>query len=232
MSFNASDIFRQVAEVPEQAIMPRSNRNPYDKSTIVSIFPLPIEEYKFTIQPSRFTIKPGTFEKPSLTVVGASSWWQPMDNRPPLEIICSSVEVAGAVIADYCRGLLGCDMDGKTPGMFFVPKEVRPKELLPEFKEDLEKAKSRQLNWYRELVYLADALWSRAQNPIFIWEVMRLAARELNLHTKPWLVTDMAVEKVKCFACGSLKDPKFPVCPNCRIPDPAHPLTKDLPRSV
>lgn len=232
MSFNASDVFRQVGEIPEQMVLPKSNRNPYDKSTIVSIFPVDMEEFKYTIQPAKFNIKGGTYEKPSITVIGASSWWQPMENRPPLEIVCQSPEVANAIIRDYCIGLLGCDMETKTPGLFFIPKEVRISDVMKDFKRELENAQYRQLNWYKEIVRLADALWSRAQNPILIWDLMKLAARELNLLNKPWLVDTIAVEKVKCFACGALKDPKYPVCPNCRIPDPNHPLTKDLPKAI
>ena len=48
----------------------RSARNPMDKCTIVSIFPKEINEIKHTIEPGRFVIPPGTFEKPAVLTVG------------------------------------------------------------------------------------------------------------------------------------------------------------------
>jgi hypothetical protein len=54
----------------------RSAPNPTDKSTIVSIFPRLVDEIKHTIQPGRFIIMPGSVEKPSILVIGPSSWWR------------------------------------------------------------------------------------------------------------------------------------------------------------
>ena len=50
----------------------RATVNPMDKSTIVSIYPREIIEYKHTTQPSRFQLLPGSKEKPSLLVVNLS----------------------------------------------------------------------------------------------------------------------------------------------------------------
>lgn len=229
MAFDPASMgLRQVAEMPEQTPLPKSNRNPYDKATIVSIFPVHIEEHKYTVQPHKFIIEPGTYEKPSLLVVGSSSWWLQPEGQPPVEILCSSVEIAEAVVNDYCRGLLGCDMEGKTPGLFWIPKAIKLKDLMSDYKAQLDIVNQRQRNWYHELVKLADSLWSRSQNPILIWDVMRLAARELGLLNKPWIHDTIAIEKVPCFACGSFKDAKYPVCPVCRAIDPNHELAKKV----
>ena len=75
--------------------------NPMDKSTIVSIYPQEVDEKKVTIQPGRFIIPPGSFEKPSILIVGPSSWWREIDEHQPfLEITCSSVQVAEAVVKE------------------------------------------------------------------------------------------------------------------------------------
>src|SRR6266576_4523463 len=85
----------------------RAMKNPMDKCTIVSIFPKVIDEVKYTIEPGRFHIEPGTFEKPSILVVGSSSWWREIDvEQPMLEIPNSSIQIAESVIKDYCNGLL------------------------------------------------------------------------------------------------------------------------------
>src|SRR5258708_6443678 len=64
----------------------RQHKNPMDRCTIVSIFPKEINEVKYTIEPGRFHISPGTFENPSVLTVGSSSWWKDIDvDQPMLE---------------------------------------------------------------------------------------------------------------------------------------------------
>jgi uncharacterized OB-fold protein len=58
---------------------------------------------------------------------------------------------------------------------------------------------------------------------------MRMAAKELNVHTtKDWMKEFQMVDMVRCKACGSLKNPLYPVCSSCHFPDPDHPMTKSL----
>lgn len=208
----------------------RSIKNPMDKCTIVSIFPKEIIEYKHTIEPGRFVIPPGSYENPALLVVGPSSWWKEIDmDQPMLEIPVSSIQIANSVINDYCNGLLGCDMADAMPGFFFAMGEQKIEDIKKKYSLELDKAKIRQDAWYKILVRLADSLWSRANgNPLAIADEMRLAARSLNFNDKPWLKDFVTAELVKCKACGSLKNPEFPVCPVCRAIDLAHPNSKDL----
>jgi uncharacterized OB-fold protein len=46
-----------------------------------------------------------------------------------------------------------------------------------------------------------------------------MAARELNLVNKEWLKDAEIVELVRCKACGHLKNPLYPICPNCKSVD-------------
>lgn len=192
--------------------------NPLDKSTIVSIYPREIDEVKHTIQPGRFVIKPGTFEIPSILVVGPSSWWREIDEfQPLLEIPNSSIQVADSVVKDYCNGLLGCDMGNSMPGIFYVPGEFTLKEIKEKYSVELSNAKTRQNSYYAVLTKMADALWARTNgNPLTISDDMRLAARELNLKNKDWMKDFSMMEMVKCFSCGSMCNPEFPVCPTCK----------------
>lgn len=208
----------------------RSIRNPLDKSTVVSIFPKYIGEEKWTIHPGKFIIQPGTYENPALLVVGPSSWYREFpDDQPTLEIPCSSVEVADSIIRDYCNGMLGCDMESAIPGMFFVPGEVNVIKIKTEYKNKLDEVKEKQDNWYRNLVKLADSLWARSNgNPLVIWDEMRLAARSLNYNDKDWLKDFQIDELIRCIACGSLKNPKYPVCPTCKAVDQNHPMAKEV----
>jgi uncharacterized OB-fold protein len=58
---------------------------------------------------------------------------------------------------------------------------------------------------------------------------MRLAAKELGIqHLKDWMKDFAMVDMVRCKACGSLKNPLYPICATCHFPDPDHPMTAKL----
>lgn len=208
----------------------RSTKNPMDRCTIVSIFPKEIDEVKHTIEPGKFHISPGTYEKPSTLIVGSSSWYKDIDvDQPMLEIPVSSIQIADSVIKDYANGLLGCNMSDAMPGLFFVLGEHSSMEITMKYKKILDETKIKQNNWYKILVRIADSLWSRTSgNPLAIWDEMRLAARELNLNEKLWLKDFQAAELVKCKACGNLRNEEYPICPTCKSIDLNHPEAANL----
>lgn len=209
----------------------RAPVNPLDKSTIVSIYPKELDEFKWTIFPGRFNVLPGSYEKPSLLVVGPSSWWREIDEeQPALEIPSSSIQIADSIVKDYCNGILGCNMSDSMPGLFYVPGEYNIEGIRKNFLQELNKALERQKRWYSILVQLADSLWARSNgNPLAVSNDMRMAARELNLQgTKDWMKDYQMVDMVRCKACGSLKNPLYPICASCHFPDPDHPMTKGL----
>lgn len=198
--------------------------NPMDKCTIISIFNKRIHEEKVTIQPGKYTIAPGTIAKPSLLVVGTASWWKEIDEEQPLlEIPNSSIQVADAIVRDYCNGLLGCNMVNAMPGLFFVPGNHNLDAIRKNYSRELEKATVKQIQWYKNLIRLADGLWARTNgNPLVIHDDMRLAASELNDTQKDWMKDFTLAQTVRCDACGSPRNPNFPVCANCKaILDPA-----------
>ena len=207
----------------------RAPINPMDKSTVVSILPKRIEERKVTIQPGLFIIEPGTFENPAVLIVGPSSWWREVDiDQPLLEIPVSSIQIADSVVKDYCNGILACDMDSRMPGLFYIPGENDSKSVLKNHMPLLMKARENQRRWFHELVRIADILWSRSNgNPLSISDDARLACKELNITQKPWLGDLQTSELVRCKACGSLRNPQFPVCQTCKaVSDPE--LAKSL----
>ena len=206
----------------------RASKNPMDRCTIVSIFPKDIDEEKPTIYPGKFHVPAGSYENPSVLVIGSSSWWKDVNDQP-LEIPNSSIQVAESIVKDYCSSTLGCNMGDATPGLFFVLGEHKAIEIKLKYKQKLDETKVHQDNWYKILVRLADSLWARANgNPLVISDEMRLAARSLNHNEKPWLKDFATVEMVKCKACGTLKHPEYPVCPVCKAIDNTHAGSKDL----
>lgn len=203
----------------------RTNRatiNPLDKSTLISIYPRDIHEIKVTIQPSNYDIPAGTYENPSLVVIGSASWWRELDpEQPLLEIPIPSVVIADSVVKDYCSGLIGCNMGDKMPGISFLPGELTLDKIRKDYPGFLEALQKKQKAWYQELIKMADVLWSRSNgNPLAITDDMKLAAREFKID-KAWIKDFQHASLVPCVACGNMRNPAFPVCPVCKaIADP------------
>lgn len=195
----------------------RSMDNPLDKTTIVSIYPKRIDEVKPTIDPGRFIIEAGSYEKPALLVVGISSWWRDVNpDEPLLEIPQSSITVADSIVKDYCNGILACNMGDAMPGLFYIPGEKSLEVIKKEHKPLLDKALVKQRNWYQALVKLADVSWARTNgNPLSIGDDMRLAAQELQLKDKAWLKDFSTISLKNCPACGALRNEMYPVCQVC-----------------
>jgi hypothetical protein len=200
----------------------KSPTNPLDKATIVSIYPREINEVKHTIQPGFFHIPAGSEEKPSVLVVGPSSWWRDIGEEMPLiEIPNGAIQIADSFVKDFCNGLLMCDMDNSMPGLFFIPGELDLKTIKTNYSTAFNDAIRKQKNWFVNLVKLADAGWARTNgNPMAISDLMRMAAEALGQIDKDWMKSSVDSEKVKCVACGNLRNPAFPVCSICnRIVD-------------
>lgn len=197
----------------------RAEVNPMDKCTIFSICPFPLDEVKPTIQPGFFHIDKGSYEKPSRLVVGSSSWWRDIDfEQPLLEIPVPSVSVAKSIVNDFSNGLLACNMGDSMPGLFFVPGDVSLVKLRSEYTDALDSAKVKQNTWFTALVEMADTLWAKSHgNPLVIAQTMRLAAQQLGVDgVKAWMDNQRAAELIRCIACGSFRNPAFPICGTCQ----------------
>lgn len=197
----------------------RAQPNPLDKSTVISIYPRPIDETKPTLQPGNFKIAPGSYEQPAILVVGSSSWWKELDeDQPLLEIPVSSILIADSIVKDYCNGLLGSNVTTIKPGLFFIPGEWNVERIKKEHKKELDDALACQKRWYEALIKIADIMWSRSNgNPLSVGDDMRLAARELGKDNKEWVKDFQAVELVRCKACQVLNQSTVIVCPNCKV---------------
>lgn len=195
----------------------RSEPNPLDRTTIVSIFPNEIQETIITIQPSLYVIPGGSLENPSILVVSSASWWKETSpNEPLMEIPVYSTVLAKNLVADYINGM-NCVVPGvRGPGLFVIPGEYTSEAIKKNYASQLKLANERQNLWYLELIKQADSLWARTNgNPNSVGDDARMAARILQ-KDKPWTQDFQAIENVNCVACGNLRNPTYPVCPHCR----------------
>lgn len=208
----------------------RQDVNPYDKSTIVSIFPKRIKIDNFTLTPGRYIIEPGSVEKPSLLVVGSASWWKEVNpNEPLLEIPQSSPVIANSIINDYINGIWGCNMTDIKPGIFWVPGEKTIEQIRKDHSALLEANIIAQKNYYQTMLRFADMNWAASSgNPATINDEMRQAAKYLGQEDRDWMKDHLMMGQVRCQACGTMKDPRYPVCPSCKAIDQSNPIAKTL----
>lgn len=193
--------------------------NEMDKSTVVSILPLKIKEVKLTIQPGLFELAKGTFDNPSILVVGPSSYWmEPHIDQPLIEIQVGSLQIAESIVKDFYNGLIGCNMQDSIPGLFFVQGAKNVAQIKKDHSKELELARTKQRNWYMELIKMADAFWAKSNgNPIVISDLMKIAAEEMQVkENKAWMKDFSTIELKNCPACGTLLNPAFPMCANCK----------------
>lgn len=200
--------------------------NPFDKSTIVSIYPRPIRFENITLNPGRWYLEAGSVEKPAILTIGPSSWWKDVGpDEPLIEIVQSSVQVAESLVKDYLNGLFACNMVDTMPGLFFLPgKAYTLKEVMKDHELLLAVALKNQRNYYASLIKYGESLWARSNgNPLVINDEMRLAAKTLGRNDVDWMKDHVNAGLVPCFACGEFKNPEFPICKACHTIDPNHP---------
>lgn len=206
----------------------RSEPNEYDKATIVSIYPREIRENKPTLTPGKFIIPAGSVAKPTVIVIGPSSWFRDLgEDQPNIEIPNNAAQIANSIIQDWCMSMLMADKDA-LPGLMFIPGQWTLDEIKSKYKKAFEQAIEKQKRWYVRLIELADVGWARTNgNPKAISDLMKMAAEELGQKDKAWMSSSLMAEMVKCIACGNLRNPNFPICGTCnRVID--HELAKKL----
>lgn len=198
--------------------------NPLDKATMISIVPFDVPMVFPTITPGKFLIPAAADDDFNILVLGPSFWYQDMgEDRPAIRVAESSIQVATSFVNDFCNSQLGMSEDAK-PGLMFVPGAKTKHEIRGDkgLAKDLLDLDTKQKKWFKSLVEIADILWINTNGqPAAISATARLAAQKLNLNHKEWLKDTHTVDLVRCPACGTLKDPQFPVCTACHtIVDP------------
>lgn len=204
----------------------KSEINPGDKCTIVSIYHASYTIDKLTTQPSSFTINGCPQGEPfALTVVGPASWWrEDFATKQFIEVSCNSLQIATALVNDFVTTKLGYKGAVSRPGIFVMIGEWAPDTIViakdksgKTFAQCLDAARAAQKTYYNEIVQMADSLWARTNgNPLSISGEQRIAALKLNLNNKPWLQDAKIQEQINCIACGTLVLPQYPICPNCK----------------
>ncbi len=149
---------------------------------------------------------PGSGEAFAITPIRGCNAVMDLGDKRTTEFRITAREVA----EDIARELNGDSGEGSFHGVFVAAGEV-PTET------ELADARRRLEEFHRRMVAAADLEWERTRNPMFITDLERRAARQLNLE-KPWLYDPkplaecpVCAEKIKhgvavCRSCGAILD--------------------------
>lgn len=202
----------------EAAMKIRAQISDLDKSTVVSIFPKQMKTTKVTVNPRRFIVPAGTFEKPGVLTVGTAIWIKHIYETEPeqqVEMPILSSQLADSIVNDFCTNVLASGHD-RRPGLFWVIGTKTTEQIVKEHKKEMLVAEELQKNWYLELIKQADIDWIKYDgSPLAVSDTARMAAMELHLD-KPWMQDIKRLAMGICPACGSQRATQFPVCKECK----------------
>ncbi len=151
-------------------------------------------------------ISPGEGEAFAITPIHGCNGSMDMGDRRMVDYRVTAREVA----EDIAREINGDSGEGSFYGVFVAAGETPTESELADARRRLEE-------FHLRLVAAADLEWERTRNPMFITDLERRAARQLNLE-KPWLYNSkpqaecpVCAEKIKhgvavCRSCGAILD--------------------------
>jgi hypothetical protein len=151
-------------------------------------------------------ISPGEGEAFAITPISGCKGSMDMGDKRMVDYHVTAREVA----EDIAREINGDSGEGSFHGVFVAAGETPTESELADARRRLEE-------FHLRLVATADLEWERTRNPMFITDLERRAARQLNLE-KPWLYNSkpqaecpVCAEKIKhgvavCRSCGAILD--------------------------
>jgi hypothetical protein len=193
-----------------------------DRSTVVSIVPFEINEYKPGLNPPSFF-----FEKcedptePVCLIIEPNWFYVPVPDHPQknFRIEVNSESLADSICRDFLNSQLARDTDSDAePGIFWVPEAATPSIINGNYREELNHAKARQERWFIALVKMADDDYERTRRHETISDFQRHAARALNLE-RPWILDSTTIKRSAtktCPVCTAQVLAESIVCPTCK----------------
>lgn len=156
-----------------------------------------------------------------LTVEHAQKKIDRFDGMPPLVSIELSEIVAESIVRDYNEAQLGIDAGGG-PGLGYLPNEefTSAEEIIKAHPKEIGHLRMRQLNWFKNLVKIADDEWSRYHRHRNISDLQRMAAVETGQTLKEWLTLDLVETMVECPMCLDKVPERAIMCKQCGTVQP------------
>lgn len=188
------------------------------KSTIVSLYPLSINEHKPGLYPGYFYIPAAPEGDLSFLVVGDAIFYSENKNDRMVAVTTPFHVLADSIVNDFMVNhigrVIGENGPVAEPAVFYVPGAWRDKETIKiEFAEEIENAHRKQMNWFGEIIKIADEVFARTSRHSSVSELCRIAARRLNIQ-RPWTIDVTGSDK--CPFCKTTLPYGAVKCPNCR----------------
>jgi len=144
---------------------------------------------------------PAHGEPYAVTPIYACKSVMDLGDKRTMEIPLSAREIA----EDLAREINGDSGEGSFHGVFVAAGSEPTEAEIAEAREKLDR-------FHKRLVENADLEWERSHNLMFITDLERRAARELQLD-KPWVYDHNP--QAECPACGERIKPGVAVCKTC-----------------
>lgn len=193
-----------------------------DSASVISIVPIKIRERK-PMLPAEFNFEPAKLEAPFILhlgkgindiYVGEGRGHYGAD-RTVIRVPIDAEVVAEAVVTDWVDVQYGVVPPDAIPGLFWLPGLVTAEKLKDS--PEIKLANERQLNWFKNLVKLADDDWNKYRQHKTISDIQRYAAGYLKLE-RPWLLDTEIVQALsECPSCFEKVHPRAIVCAHCRF---------------
>lgn len=194
---------------------PQIDLNVYakDHSTIFSIVPFEINEFKPGLYPGRFIIPACKDDKiPTRVVIGGAIHYRYVpDNPKPDAVEVPSYRIAPAIVSDYLDGQLWTTAEAK-PGLCWLPGEISLEDFIKHI--EYKRIKSEQVRWFTRIVDETTNDWKRYKTYKVVSDQARFAAMYLGRNPE-WLSKPDVVEMTNCPACGTTNAKANAVCVSC-----------------
>jgi hypothetical protein len=191
-----------------------------DQSTIISIYPHDINEFKPGLYPGRFVI-PACLdeEKPEVLTIGLSIHLVHIADKPPLQVETASYTIAKAIVRDFFDSQAEHDVETDAhPGICCLPGSVDMLTFKTKHKDKYEQIKKSQNAWGMKLVKTNDNNWGKYHNHKMLLPLGIYFAKKFGFspEQKPYLAdVESIMEQPKCPICFSNVDKRAIVCTNC-----------------
>jgi hypothetical protein len=191
------------------------------QSTVVSLVPFEINEFKPGLFPPKFEIPKSDMVTPQVIHIGTGVFYVYLDeSRGSFPVRTPSEEIARSIVEDYSSAQLSISGDDPIakPALFWLPGTVDAMEVKVKYMGVCKTYLQYQKQWFLNMCALADDDWKRYQRHTAISDVQRTAASILGWRAEehPWMSLQVTLESERCPACQMLVSPGVVICPNCK----------------
>lgn len=191
-------------------------------ATICSLLPYDLVESKPGLNPNEFTIKKAPKGGFSLTIIPNDVHYlinpdllSDAKEVRQIKVPVPSIELAQSIIMDYSTSVLGVAPPDAAPGLFALKGDWTDKKDFQTKHGALIGFHTKTQNqWFKNIVDIADDIWSKNRSPLGISDLQRHACDILGLK-RDWANIIPYEELEKCPVCKGIINPGALKCVHC-----------------